>query len=59
MHIKHMTKKKVQLRNESWFLNWLEQKVKFVKRHTKNKKEFRAQMLHNISMVEKITGQKL
>lgn len=61
MHIKHMTKKKAQkgqLREETWFMYWLEKQVKLMKK-SEDKEKAKQEILEKIKTVEQITGQKL
>lgn len=62
MHIKHMTKKKRQvkgqLREETWFMYWLEKQVTLMKR-SQDKEKARKEILEKIKTVEQMTGQKL
>lgn len=55
-----MTKKKAkgQLREETWFMYWLEKQVKLM-RLSKDKEKARKEILEKIKTVEQMTGQKL
>lgn len=61
MQIKHMKAKKGQLRNETWFLYWLERQAKKIRlaKSESDRKDLREELLRSIATVELITGQKL
>lgn len=61
MHIKTMKETKGQLRNETWFLYFIEKQIEVIRLSNDKKLKLRAKknMLKTIKAIEILTGQKL